>query len=93
MYIGNDLVAAKWRNFKLHFQTREGRVAPVVKWSVPLLYNIGADPGETRELNQTEEVGEYIWAATEALLYIEEITSSMKHYRNIEPGEEFTGYE
>ncbi len=93
MYIGDDLVAVKWRNFKMHFLTREGRVAPVVKWTVPLLYNVGADPGETRELNQTEEVGQYIWAATEALMYVGEIRESMQNFPNIKPGEDFDGYE
>ena len=92
VFIGDELFAGKWRNFKMHFITREGRIAPNVRWSVPLLYNIKADPGEIRELNQTEEVGQYIWAAAELLQDVKRTKESFKAYPNIAPGAAFNGY-
>lgn len=93
MFIGDTLYAVKWRNFKMHFITREGRSVPEVKWSVPQLYNIKADPGEVMELNKTEEIGEYIWAAAEMLKYVGDSKKSMAKWPNIVPGEQVLGYD
>jgi arylsulfatase len=91
-YIGDQLFAGKWRDFKMHFITREGRIAQNKYWSVPLLYNVKRDPGEYLELNSTDIVGRYIWAAAELLKVLGEKQASMKEYPNIAPGAEFDGY-
>ena len=49
-------------------------------------------PVKLENLNQTEEIGQYIWAAAELLQHVKSAKKSFKEYPNIAPGSEFNGY-
>jgi arylsulfatase len=90
-YIGEDLFAVKWRQFKIHFKTVENLFAPVQQHLTPLVYDIRNDPGEQVELLRRYGFS-HAWVMTPVQKILGELQASMQQYRNINPGEDFKGY-
>jgi arylsulfatase A-like enzyme len=91
-YVGNNVFSVKWRTLKVHFFTAEGTFAPIVQHTFPQVYDIKNDPGETRELWQSEGYS-HLWVMQPVMEILSELASSQQQYPNIKPGQEFSGYE
>jgi len=90
-YVGNDLFAVKWRSFKIHLKTAESIWAPIQTYQFPPVYDVSNDPGEVNNLMKFNLFAHsWVYAPMEKIL--KEKGASMKKYRNINPGEDFTGY-
>ena len=48
VYMGNDVFAVKWRNWKLHLKEQDNILSGTVAYGVPRVYNLLKDPGETQ---------------------------------------------
>jgi arylsulfatase A-like enzyme len=46
-YYESQLTAIRWRQWKIHFVTKENYYAPLVTQSIPLFFNLRADPYES----------------------------------------------
>jgi arylsulfatase len=46
-YYESDITAVRWRQWKIHFATKENYYAPLVKQSFPVLFNLRSDPYES----------------------------------------------
>ena len=91
-YIGNDLFAVKWRSFKIHLKTAENLWAPIQEYMFPPVYDIVNDPGEDNNLMKFG-LFSHSWVYGPMAKLLGEKAASMKAYPNIQPGQEFDGYE
>ena len=91
-YIGNDLFAVKWRSFKIHLKTVESFWGPVQTHLFPPVYDVTNDPGEDNDLMKIG-LFSYSWVYGPMGKILMKKTASMKEYPNIQPGQEFDGYE
>lgn len=67
-----------------------GFEAPIVKPQIPLIFDLGSDPGEHHNLfNDKLDMG---WELAIALPAFMEYEKSFAEYPNITPGQEFDGY-
>lgn len=92
---GDELMAIKWRNFKLHFSIREpargevrwpGHIAVasnVVTPNIPLLFDVANDPKELWNMATSNT-----WVVEVMTKYALEYQKSVKKHPNIEPGGE-----
>jgi hypothetical protein len=76
----------------VHFYTAEGTFSPIVEHTFPQVYDIKNDPGETRELWQAEGYS-HLWVMKPVMGILSALSLSMQEYPNINPGQEFSGYE
>ncbi len=91
-FFGPDawMMSAKWLNIKIWLQYAEGFDKPIVRPSMPIVYDLGSDPGENYNLfDDKMDIG---WEAAVVLPVVFEYEKSFDQYPNIKPGEEFTGY-
>lgn len=50
IFVGDDLRAVKWRNWKMHFAWQETKYSPIERYStVPKVIDLTRDPRETRQ--------------------------------------------
>jgi arylsulfatase A-like enzyme len=91
-YVGDRVFAVKWRTLKVHFYTAEGTFAPIVEHTFPQVFDIKNDPGETRELWQSEGYS-HLWVMKPVMGILTGLAVSQQAYPNIKPGQDFTGYE
>ena len=55
VYVGEDLAAVKWRNWKIHFMRIDHKYSTVQKFSTaPWVVNLIQDPGETRQVAEPD---------------------------------------
>jgi arylsulfatase len=90
-YIGSDLVAVKWRTFKIHLKTYESLWAPAQEYQFPPVYDVANDPGEANNLMKLN-LFSHSWVYGPMGRILAEKTRSMAEFPNIEPGEDFDGY-
>jgi len=93
LFFGPDgqLMSSKWRNVKAVFRYCEGIAEPIVEPQFPMFFDLGSDPGERYNLFDYKlDMG---WMFGVVLASIGEYKKSLAKYRNIDPGEEFNGYE
>jgi arylsulfatase len=51
IFVGNDLYAVKWRDWKMHYIAQDSKYGPKQEYStVPLIHNLIQDPRETRQV-------------------------------------------
>ncbi|MFV0336889.1 MAG: arylsulfatase [Chthoniobacterales bacterium] len=74
VYVGDKLVGAKWRNFKVHFVWQEDKFDPVQTLPVPRLFNLLDDPKERRDLSTAEGN----WTLHPLFKIIDEFKASLK---------------
>jgi arylsulfatase len=92
VFFGPDgsMMSAKWHNIKIWLRYTEGFDKPVVKPHMPIVFDLGSDPGENYNLfNDKMDIG---WEAAVVLPAVFEYEKSFAQYPNIKPGQEFTGY-
>ena len=64
---------------------------PIVTPQLPMVYDLTSDPGENVNLLAAKlDMG---WMYLPALTYIAEFERSVAEYPNIQPGQEFAGYD
>ena len=90
---GDDLLAVKWRNFKIHLIVRPAAEGPVkqagqgvttsysVKVNYPWIFNVDDDPKEIWNINMSSA-----WIAAAAAKPLLAYKASLKKYPNIMPG-------
>jgi len=91
-YVGDKVFAVKWRTLKVHFYTAEGTFSPIVEHTFPQVFDIKNDPGETRELWQSEGYS-HLWVMKPVMEILGGLAVSQQRYPNIKPGQDFSGYE
>jgi hypothetical protein len=92
LFFGPDgsLMSVKSHNIKVWIRYSEGFDKPIVAPQVPMLFDLGSDPGERYSLfNDKMDIG---WMGEVVFPYVVEYEKSIAKYPNIKPGEEFTGY-
>ena len=93
LFFGPDgsLMSIKCGDVKVRLRYCEGFDKPIVQPAVPMLFDLGSDPGEKNNLfNDKMDIGWMfeILVLPNALQY----ARSVAQYPNIKPGEEFAGY-
>ena len=91
-YIGDNIAAVKWRNMKVHFFSYEGTHSLLQEYTFPQLFDIKEDVKESYELWGNDGYV-HAWVMEPVMKILTEKAISMKTYRNIKPGEDFSGYE
>ena len=91
-YVGDRVFAVKWRSMKVHFFTAESTFAPIVEHTFPQAYDIKIDPDEKSELWKGEGYA-HLWVMKPVMGILGSLRSSMQKYPNIQPGQDFDGYE
>ena len=92
VFFGPDgsIMSAKWHDIKIWLRYAEGFDKPIVRPHMPIVYDLGSDPGENYNLfDDKMDVG---WEAGIVLPVVFEYEKSFAQYPNIKPGQEFTGY-
>lgn len=95
IFHGSEMIAAKWRNFKLHFSTREPPQGDV-RWpgqngvlstestpNVPLLFDVDNDPKELWNISVSNT-----WVLGAMAPYLVKYQRSLRDHPNLEPGAE-----
>jgi len=91
-FVGDDVFAVKWRDLKVHFLTAEATFAEIRKPTFPQVYNVKEDPAEQFELWGNEGFA-HAWVMTPVTKILTDLTTSMVAFPNIQPGQDFVGYE
>jgi arylsulfatase A-like enzyme len=92
IFFGPDgsMMSVKWNNLKVWLRYCRGLEEPIVTPQVPMIFDLGSDPGENNNLfSNRMDVG---WMYFLILPYVAEYEKSIAQYPNIKPGEEFEGY-
>jgi arylsulfatase A-like enzyme len=92
LFFGPDglLMAVKWHNVKVWLRKSAGAEEPIVAPQVPMVFDLGSDPGENNNLFADRmDMG---WMLSLVLPYIGAWQKSVAQYPHIKPGEEFAGY-
>jgi len=50
VYMGADVWAVKWRNWKVHLKEQENILSQTMDYGMPRIYNLLKDPGETQNV-------------------------------------------
>jgi arylsulfatase A-like enzyme len=93
LFFGPDgsLMSSKWHNIKAILRYCEGVDQPIVEPQFPMVFDLGSDPGERYNLvDRKLDMG---WMTGITLAYAAEYEKSIAQYPNIQPGQEFNGYE
>ena len=90
-YVGDTVFAVKWRNMKVHFATFEGTHSIVQRYTFPQVFDIKEDPKESFELWGNEGYA-HAWVMGPVTTILTDLAKSMAEYPNIQPGQEFEGY-
>ena len=91
-YIGDKVAAVKWRNMKVHFFAFEGTHSILQQYTFPQVFDIKEDVKESFELWGNEGYV-HAWVMGPVMGILTETQKSMVQYPNINPGEDFKGYE
>ncbi|MGZ5402954.1 MAG: sulfatase-like hydrolase/transferase [Aeromicrobium sp.] len=92
VFFGPDasLMSVKAHNIKVWLRYAEGFDKPIVKPQLPIIFDLGSDPGERHNLfNDKMDMG---WELAVALPAVFEYEKSFAQYPNIKPGQDFDGY-
>jgi len=78
IYFGENLYAAKWRNYKLHFVWQVHTFDAVSTLGVPRIFNLLTNPQENPDENL---VTTHLWVLKAASKLLSEFQASLKHTR------------
>ena len=81
VYMGNEVFAVKWRNWKVHFKEQDTVFSDVRTYTTPRLYNLIDDPGETDNVLFSNT-----WVPKAALTQLAEHAASLQKHPPIKPG-------
>jgi arylsulfatase len=79
IWCADRLMAAKWRNWKLHFQRQDTMFDPPVKNPVPMIHNLYTDPREEKPTPDS-------WVVGPVLKIVDEFERSVKQHPLIPMG-------
>jgi len=91
-HVGDRVFAVKWRTMKVHFFTAEGTFSPIVEHTFPQVFDVKNDPGEIRELWAAEGYS-HLWVMKPVTDILTQLSVSVQQYPNIQPGQDFEGYD
>jgi arylsulfatase len=93
IFYGPDgqLMSVKWKTYKVIFRYSEGMSCPIVTPQWPLVFDLKNDPHEDWNIMDTKL--DMFWLFGPVYKCIKDLRESMNRYRNIEPGENFNGYD
>jgi arylsulfatase len=92
IFFGPDgqAMSVKAHNIKIWLRYSEGFDKPILKPQMPIIFDLGSDPGEHHNLfNDKLDMG---WELGVAAVPLGEFEKSLAKYPNIKPGQEFEGY-
>ena len=81
VYMGNDIFAVKWQDWKLHFKEQTGWNGELREYTMPRLYNLISDPQERDNV-----LFPHTWVPKAALPQLEEHIISLKNNPPIPAG-------
>ena len=81
VYMGNDIFAVKWRDWKLHFKEQTGWNGALREYTMPRVYNLLNDPQERDNI-----LFPHTWVTKAGLPQLEEHVVSLKEYPPIPAG-------
>jgi arylsulfatase len=82
VYMGEEIFAVKWRDWKLHFKEAESTFSDTREFETPHLYNLLVDPGERQNV-----LFPHTWVPRVALTKLEEHLASLKENPPIKLGQ------
>jgi len=83
IFVGDDLRAVKWRNWKVHYAWQERKYDPVLRYStVPKVVDLIRDPREERQVAEPYNV----WLQFTIIPLIVEFQTSVQRYPNVPMG-------
>ena len=93
IYYGSDgeVMSAKWKNIKVVFRYAETFDGPIIKPQFPMAFDLTDDPGE--QINLTSKRMDMMWMFGPVIQRLIALEKSFAEYPNIQPGQEFDGYE
>ena len=93
IYYGSDgeVMSGKWKNIKVVFRYAETFDGPIIKPQFPMAFDLTDDPGE--QINLTSERMDMMWMFGPVIQRLIALEKSFAEYPNIQPGQEFDGYE
>ena len=83
VYMGKDIFAVKWRNWKLHFKEQDAWNGEMRTYTMPRLYNLYNDPQEKDNV-----LFPHTWVPKAALKQLTEHVVSLKQNPPIQAGQE-----
>lgn len=81
VYMGNDIFAVKWGDWKLHFKEQNGWDGVLREYTMPRVYNLINDPLELDNV-----LFPHTWVLKAGLPQLEEHAASLKEYPPISTG-------
>lgn len=93
IFHGKDLLAVKWRNYKIHFQVRMPSIGPVVqagqgvvtatheRLAIPYIFDVENDPKELWNINAANS-----WLSEALAPIMRDYAISTQRYPNLKPG-------
>jgi arylsulfatase len=81
VYMGNDIYAVKWRNWKIHFKELDNVFGETIEYGMPRVYNLLRDPQERENV-----LFPNTWVPKTALVQLGEHAASLKEHPPIKPG-------
>ena len=81
VYMGNDIFAVKWRDWKLHFKEQTGWNGVLREYTMPRVYNLINDPQERDNV-----LFPHTWVTKAGLPQLDKHVASLKEYPPIPPG-------
>ena len=93
IYYGSDgaLMSVKWKTMKAVFRYSESTSGPIIKPQWPLVFDLTDDPNEEWDL--IEKRLDCAWVLAPIAERLGTLARSVAKYRNVKPGEDFTGYQ
>ena len=83
VFVGDDLRAIKWRNWKFHFAWQETKYSPIQRFStVPKVVDLTRDPRETRQVAEPYNG----WLQHVMARFLTDYQASLKQYPNVPMG-------
>ena len=82
LFLGQKLMAAKWRNYKIHFDGLDRVDGVFEDWSFPRAFNLASDPKE-----RSNTIWQNTWISLEIAPFVAAYGSSVKKYPNLAGGQ------
>lgn len=82
LFLGQKLMAVKWRNYKIHLDGLDRVDGVIEDWSFPRAFNLTSDPKERWNI-----IWQNTWLGEELAPYITAYGASVKKYPNLAAGQ------
>jgi hypothetical protein len=82
LFLGQKLMAIKWRNYKIHLEGLDRVDGEISDWSFPRAFNLASDPKERWNI-----IWQNSWLGEEIGPLIAAYATSVKRYPNLAAGQ------